>query len=32
MAEQKKMLDETFVQWKRDLPQVDDVVVIGMTL
>ncbi len=30
MEEQKKVLDEMFLKWKGELPQVDDVVVIGI--
>lgn len=32
MDEQKKVLDQTFMSWKGDLPQIDDVVVIGIKL
>lgn len=32
MSEQKKVLDETFMEWKGELPQLDDVVVIGFKL
>jgi serine phosphatase RsbU (regulator of sigma subunit) len=32
MEEQKNVLDEMFITWKGDLPQVDDVVVIGIKL
>lgn len=32
MSEQKKVLDETFMEWKGELPQLDDVVVIGFRL
>ena len=32
MDEQQKILDETFIQWMGDLPQLDDVVLIGFKL
>ena len=30
IAEQKKLLEQTFINWKGDLEQVDDVTVIGV--
>ena len=32
MAEQQKILYNTFIKWKGDLPQVDDVLVIGIKI
>lgn len=32
MNEQKKILNETFENWKGDLEQVDDVLIIGMRI
>jgi serine phosphatase RsbU (regulator of sigma subunit) len=32
MKEQGKILDDTLLQWKGDLPQVDDIIVIGIEL
>ena len=32
MQDQKKILDEKFMEWKGELPQIDDVVVIGFRL
>jgi serine phosphatase RsbU (regulator of sigma subunit)/ligand-binding sensor domain-containing protein len=32
MEKQKEILEKSFEQWKGDLPQVDDVVVVGLTI
>ena len=32
MKEQKKILNETFENWKGDLEQVDDILVIGISV
>jgi serine phosphatase RsbU (regulator of sigma subunit) len=32
MAEQKQYLDDTIEEWKRDLAQVDDILVIGFSI
>ena len=32
MAEQKQFLDKTIEEWKGDLPQVDDILIIGFSV
>jgi serine phosphatase RsbU (regulator of sigma subunit) len=32
MYEQKQMLEHAFVKWKRDIAQIDDVLVMGMKI
>jgi serine phosphatase RsbU (regulator of sigma subunit) len=32
MMEQKQLLEETFIEWRVDIPQVDDVLVIGLKI
>jgi hypothetical protein len=32
MGTQKEILEKTFEEWKGDLPQVDDVVIVGLAI
>jgi hypothetical protein len=32
MAEQKQFLEKTMDEWKGDLPQVDDILIIGLSV
>jgi hypothetical protein len=32
MSEQKQILEKAFVRWKRDIAQIDDVLVMGIKI